>query len=290
MKVKINRAGSFFIGITIFVGVAAVNTGNNLLYMVVSGMLSFMLLSGFLSWQNLRSLKVSVIPPPEVFAGREASFRLLVERSFSVPSFLIKVSAQNSTALLPIVKGKAYAKILLTFPERGYYHHLELTLSSSFPAGLFERYTVYRVELDLIVFPLPIPTRFPMVLDKSSNKKGQKLSKREGFDEVVGVREYMNDPLKLIHWKISAKQGKLYVKRMYDEVDEPVFLSLDMVEGDLEEKVSRLAYLVDKLTTEGVPVGLLLRDRVIEPGVGTQHRRKLLTALALLDKSSRIRT
>jgi len=57
-RVKVNRAGIFFTGVTIFLGVSAVNTSNNLLYLVVSFLLSFMLLSGMLSLYNLKGLSL----------------------------------------------------------------------------------------------------------------------------------------------------------------------------------------------------------------------------------------
>ena len=54
---------------TLLLGVAAVNTGNNLLFLVVSAMLGFMAVSGLLGWMNIRGLSVSVRLPDEVYAG-----------------------------------------------------------------------------------------------------------------------------------------------------------------------------------------------------------------------------
>ena len=52
------RAGWAFFAITFGVGFAALNTGNNLLYLVLSLMLAFLVLSGVLSESALRGIEV----------------------------------------------------------------------------------------------------------------------------------------------------------------------------------------------------------------------------------------
>jgi len=51
-------------------GIAAINTGNNLLYVIVAALLSAILVSGVASAQVLRSLALDVHLPEHVFAGR----------------------------------------------------------------------------------------------------------------------------------------------------------------------------------------------------------------------------
>ncbi len=61
--------GSRFIMVTLAVGVAAVNSGSNLLYLIVAMMLSMMLISGILSDLVLWSIRVDRKVPPEIYAG-----------------------------------------------------------------------------------------------------------------------------------------------------------------------------------------------------------------------------
>ena len=65
------RPGWLFLLIILGVGFAALNTGNNLLYLVLSLMLSFLVLSGVMSESALRGITVRRRLPGEVFAGRE---------------------------------------------------------------------------------------------------------------------------------------------------------------------------------------------------------------------------
>ena len=64
------RAGWIFFLLTFGVGFAALNTGNNLLYLVLALMLSFLVLSGVLSESALRGIRVRRRLPAEIFAER----------------------------------------------------------------------------------------------------------------------------------------------------------------------------------------------------------------------------
>lgn len=282
-KVRVNRAGVIFIGITIFLGVAAVNTANNLLYLVVSYMLSFMLLSGIVSLYNLKGLEVVLIPPDEVYAGSIAPFRAVVKNKKRFPSFLIVIKKDEKDCVIPIVQREAEGVLHVSFEKRGLYSTISIEVSSSFPVGLFERYYDIEMPINLIVFPKPIPI-LEKLYNNSFREKGYAnlQSKKQGYDELYGIKEYSNEPIKLIHWKLSAKTGNLYVKEMVEESTPPVMLSLDMVEGNLEERISKLTYLVIKFTSESRAVGLRLPNKTIEPSAGTYHKKRLLTELALL--------
>jgi len=242
MKVRIKRSGILFIGVTIFLGVAAANTGNNLLYIVVSAMLSLMLVSGISSLLNIKDISIGLVPPPEVYANRPAPFRLVVSRKRRIQAF-------------------------------GRIGEVTLELSSDFPLGMFIRSTEVAVPLNLVVFPEPIPTdRLFAQIQGEAGGSSPEVAALKGYDELKEIREYSGEPMKLIHWKISAKLGVLMIKEMVAEEKEPVILSLELVEGDVETRLSKLTYLTLELMKLGYPVGLKLKDRQIPPARGESHK------------------
>ena len=92
MDYEVTRAGMIYIGITVVIGIAAMNTGNNLLYIVVAALLSAILVSGVASALVLRHLELDVHLPEHVFAGRPLLARLLLRNlSTWLPSFSIRV-------------------------------------------------------------------------------------------------------------------------------------------------------------------------------------------------------
>ena len=86
------RAGVIYALVTLVIGIAALNTGNNLLYIVVAAMLAAILVSGVVSAWVLRWLELDVRLPEHVFAGRPVAGRIVLRnpRRF-LPSFSIRV-------------------------------------------------------------------------------------------------------------------------------------------------------------------------------------------------------
>ncbi|MGA7850662.1 MAG: DUF58 domain-containing protein [Terriglobales bacterium] len=92
MDYDVTRAGLIYILISVVIGIAAINTGNNLLYVVVAALLSAILVSGIASALVLRSLALDVHLPEHVFAGRPMLARLLLRNTSSwLPSFSVRV-------------------------------------------------------------------------------------------------------------------------------------------------------------------------------------------------------
>src|SRR5258708_3604702 len=68
-RYHVTREGWLYFGALMIVVFAAVNTANNLLYMVLSALLAVLLLSGFLSALNFRLMRIAVRIPSNCFAG-----------------------------------------------------------------------------------------------------------------------------------------------------------------------------------------------------------------------------
>jgi len=65
----VTKVGIAYVVIVLVIGIAALNTGNNLLYIVVAAMLAAIMVSGFASALVLRNLELDVRLPEHVFAG-----------------------------------------------------------------------------------------------------------------------------------------------------------------------------------------------------------------------------
>ena len=89
---EVTKAGVVYVLVTLVIGIAALNTGNNLLYIVVAAMLAAILVSGIVSACVLRRLNLEVRLPEQVFAGRPVMGQIVLHnpRRF-LPSFSIRV-------------------------------------------------------------------------------------------------------------------------------------------------------------------------------------------------------
>jgi uncharacterized protein (DUF58 family) len=91
-KLRPTRAGWIFCVLTFGVGFAALNTGNNLLYLVLSLMLGFLVLSGVMSESALRGIRVRRQLPRDLFAGETTAVGLEISnRQLRIPAFAVLV-------------------------------------------------------------------------------------------------------------------------------------------------------------------------------------------------------
>jgi len=89
---EVTKVGVVYVLVTLVIGIAALNTGNNLLYIVVAAMLAAILVSGVASALVLRRLELDVVLPEHVFAGRSVAAKIMLRnpRRF-LASFSIRV-------------------------------------------------------------------------------------------------------------------------------------------------------------------------------------------------------
>ena len=100
MDYEMTRPGLVYMAITVVIGIAALNTGNNLLYIVVAALLSAILVSGIASALVLRNLELEVSLPEHVFAARPMLARLLLRnQSRWLASFSIRVVPSKRKAV-----------------------------------------------------------------------------------------------------------------------------------------------------------------------------------------------
>lgn len=105
---------------------------------------------------------------------------------------------------------------ICTIRSRGVYDDFESQISSCFPFGLFERtQTIDPDQSELIVYPHP---EQPPVLQQlfavgMGTGNDNDHFRRDLAGEFKGLRDYDHgDPVKLIHWPLSARYQHLVVK------------------------------------------------------------------------------
>jgi len=114
---EVTKVGVIYVLVTLVIGIAALNTGNNLLYIVVAAMLAAILVSGVVSALVLRGLELEVRLPEHVFAGRPVLGRIVLRnpRRF-LPSFSIRVVPARRAKDNKIRKQWKWERTTFTFP------------------------------------------------------------------------------------------------------------------------------------------------------------------------------
>lgn len=271
---------------TLLLGFAAVNTGNNLLFLIVSAMLGFMATSGVLGWLNIRGIEVRLTLPREIYRATPCTATLeLTNRRLVLPSFLLRVSVMSGAGTLLALPrhGTARVAIQLVFPARGRGTIDRLHLASPFPVGFFVRSRPVTLKTPYLVFPAPVKSPIPGSGDEQGHRGEHRPFSRGLNGDLERIGEYSGrEPLKLIHWRLSARHGSLKVKEFAATGADPLTLDLEQLSGEnREEMLGRAAYLVNHLIRANRPLGLKLPHTVIPPAADQAHRLRLLRELAL---------
>jgi uncharacterized protein (DUF58 family) len=269
-------------------GIVAVNSGNNLLYLVVAALLALLALSGVLGHRNLRGVGLRLLAPEEAWAGRAVSVRAdLVNRRRVLPAFLLCVGPERGPAAATVVEippaSRGRLDLTLSFPGRGRHPWPAYEVSSEFPFGLIRRGALVHPPGTCLVYPRPIPVPWEMI--ERSEHEGELQSRRAAGSggDYRGLRDYApGDSVSRINWKSWLRLRRLHTREFDAEGAPPVLYSFDSVPGPgIEERLGQLAWLVRTALRRGRSVGLSLPGRTIPPGGGASHRRTLLAALAL---------
>jgi uncharacterized protein (DUF58 family) len=248
IEYKVTREGIVYIAGILVVALAALNTGNNLLFMVLACLLAGLLISGLLSRVVLGGIDVSLELPEHIFARRTilAVAELHNEKQMT-PSFSISLvsevapRARKNTLASPLPKildrpvyfpyiphrQTARQSVELTFPRRGVYRQDALGLRTRFPFGFLQKTRRVNSKIEVVVYPQIQPTEeFYEVLPLVS---GELESYQRGRgNDLYAIRDYQsNDSARHVDWKASAKIGALQVKEYAREDERRVMLVFD---------------------------------------------------------------
>jgi len=287
-RVKLRRWGYVYAGITLLTGFAAVNSGNNLVYIVLAFLLSLMALSGFVSFINLRGLEISYVTYDEIYARTPGYIKITIKNSKPVPSFLLLSSLKPEIADLysPIVyvppKSEKNVSVKVYFTKRGPFELKNIFLHSQFPFGFTWRSKKLATKAAILVFP-HITTAAHSLKEFLETENGfTSSSTREGTGgDFLGLREYRRgDPAHRIYWKKQKIEGELYIKQFFDEGNKKIILYIS--EKASEKIIERTASIACSLLEHGSSVGLKTDRDFIPPSTGHLQKLQILKTLALL--------
>jgi uncharacterized protein (DUF58 family) len=140
----VTGVGIVYVVTVLLIGVAALNTGNNLLYVIVAAMLAAILVSGMASAIVLRGLDLDIRLPEQVFAGRPTLGKIVLgNRARWLPSFSVSVvpikpkpsaTWQSVPTTFGFPPGRPAARQWVRLPDRQF---RRITDSAATPPGIF---------------------------------------------------------------------------------------------------------------------------------------------------------
>lgn len=300
-RVRMCTTGWGFLIILVPILMAAWNTGANLLYIVVGGLISFLLLSVVFAFYALRKVEIQRSAPKAVYRHRPFPVHLRIEnhrRWLSILSVRIERASKPAVPLgyvLKIPSGHAARLAVDEFLERRGVFQLEpYRLVTGFPFGLVETSITFRDNAEILVYPRVFPIRANAFERIPSASQAATQSSDDG-DEFFALREYVvGDDIRRIVWRISARMGKWIVREMARYNSRLVILALDStydptIEGfndTFEESVELTASVAIMLLRRRYEVSIVTPDDFLAGGEGKGHERRVLQMLARVNPCS----
>jgi uncharacterized protein (DUF58 family) len=296
-EIRITNFGLGYILMCLVVAIAATNTGNNNLYIVLAAMLAAMVVSGFVSRRNVRGVSCEIEAVDEVTAGRPALLRVRLNNTLRAETaqalFFLHEGLPGPLWVDPLKPGETRELVVEgLFPRRGVVERADAGLLSRFPLGLFRKYRRASLAREIVVYPQAERSPVPEPPPEDATGGRPHASRRGGGSEIRTLRDFVagDDPRDL-HWKQSARMRRWIVREREAERDRVVVLAVDNALSDptdsgqladLEGRIARCAGQALVLLARGGEVGLQARGVKVAARGGKPQRTRILDALARL--------
>jgi uncharacterized protein (DUF58 family) len=274
--------GIFFI-LLVIVGFAAWNTGNNLLFIVLSFLLSALIVAFLIGTFCLRRLDVKMRFPEAIYAQEPTPIMVsLHNRKRLFPTFSVVAEVRGRekerSALIEELKGLLPRRMLerivrpplikyildyfvyvprratvenkveQVFPRRGRFLVKDFELSTKFPFGfLRHRRRLPAQEAEIIIFP-KVEQLDKELSFRSFESGSVSTQKRGAGQDLLALRSYQpQDDLRYIDWKATARTQSLMVREFVAEDEKRVTVIFDArMPDDPDEKGKNLRQRIEE--------------------------------------------
>ena len=249
--------GLVLIALSFGIGTAAYNASSNILFITLSLLLACLILSGVLSWLNLRRItwQLQLSPPLRAehdtlvalnvrnakrvlptyglwfeFVARPVAARevqraesTISAKGADVRAALAQADAGESRARLPLLGrldplGQTRVEWVVRPMRRGRWRVELERVGSLFPFGFLRKDVGTAYAAEAIVWPAPVEYRRHAVATPRRALGGERVARAGTGGDLLALRRYTSgDSHRLIHWKASARTRQLLVRQFAAE-------------------------------------------------------------------------
>jgi uncharacterized protein (DUF58 family) len=223
-RLQLSIAGRWFVALTIALGVIAMGTGNNVIYLIESLLLSGLILSGVLSERGISAIEFDIQRQPAI-AGTVSRDRVRARNRRRFTLFAIEIGEWSNGAFVPLAyipKLGGGAEVIVPsrqhFEHRGSHRWEALAVATSYPFGLARKIRIIHSVGMRLVWPENAHGKRP-VRQPSAEGAGARAGSDLADAEVRPWNQ--DDDSRMIVWTLSAKGSGPVVRVRKSEQPSP---------------------------------------------------------------------
>ncbi|MBF0350514.1 MAG: DUF58 domain-containing protein [SAR324 cluster bacterium] len=205
---QFTKVGFWFTIITTLLGIGAINTGINTLYIALGFFLNGMILSGWLSERVMRHFSIELSASEYQPSGENIVLKATVRNSHHTLPIIglhILIPEWDTNHILPVLPPDTLQTISLTGNplSRGIYRQVTAECRTQFPFGLFDKFKRMACHFELVIPPARYSVRLKSIMKEEfhENQEHNLLGDHEFFQ----LKPYQSgDSVRHIHWKKTA--------------------------------------------------------------------------------------
>ncbi|MGI9325150.1 MAG: DUF58 domain-containing protein [Pseudomonadales bacterium] len=282
------RTGFGFAILLVLLVLGAINYQASLVYGMAFLLGSLFLVTILYTFRNLSGLRLEITEQRPAFVGEALPFSVRVIRPSGSPREGVQLGWPDSVSQwAQLYETESHVvSLFVQAQRRGYLNPGRMLVETYFPLGLLRAWTWVDLNAAGLVYPKPIFGSYPH--SQRSRREDGTLIDPTGSDDLTDLRTYQaGDPIKHILWRSYAKSDELVVKNYASYVEPRLLFDLDTLDGDLEERLSRLAGLALQATRDEREFGARIGPVYVPPNSGQAHLEAVLKELALFGEPGR---
>lgn len=267
--------------------VASINYNNSMGFVFTFLLASAAQVSTFYSFKNLSALEIKAVRATPFHLGEEGAYSLLIKELEGRERWNIAVSIGGTSHTIQHITGleSLTVQIPIKPSKRGWFDAETITLSSTFPLGIFRAWAPLKFEQKVLVYPQPLSFEKKIPHGNRQAHDGGSTSLTAGVDEFAGLRNYQQgEHYRHINWKAWAAEKGLYVNQFSAQQTPETWLDWSHCPIEqTEDKLSQLCQWIIDAEKLGLSYGLRIPGHELLPSRGAQHQHTCLKLLALYD-------
>jgi|GEM_PF-4614798 len=268
---------STYIALAVCLYLLGINTQIGWFFLLTAFILAVVLISLYSGKKQLTRLSVERMMPQAAFEGEEIAINLILynqdkrRKNLILIEDLLAQEVFEQSSHLMAEEIAPLGKLHLSYRGRpllrGVYRGLKIRLTTAYPFGLFEKSREFSPPGELVVYPSAPRISLPAALGQ--NFAWVSISGKKNYPgksgDFLSIREYQPmEDTKFIHWKTSARQGRLMIKEFTIPSSSPLLVILHNYQkiSAGEKKLHSLEYGIR--TAASIAESILARNSSID--------------------------